>query len=128
MKIIVAFLILLISFLNASPNVYGTIQEPAKQKNAVAGDTTRIAGNSVSDYSINVNGQLNSVQITQTTTAGKSAGTVAKQKNTSNTIEINGEGNSVKIDQSKNGGRVNIQQNGNGNRVNISQSDQNTKK
>jgi len=128
MKIIVAFLTLLISSLNASSTIYGSIQEPATPKNAVAGDTTRNLTDSVSDYSITVNGELNSVQITQNTAAGKNEGTTAKQKNTPNTIEINGEGNSVKIDQRKNGGRVNIQQNGKGNRVNITQSNQNTVK
>ena len=131
-KAIFTFLLISIFWLNATSGDSGSgkqkQKEPAKQKTAVARDTNMIRTDSISDYSINVNGQLNSVQITSDTPAGKSPETGAKQKNNSNSVEINGEGNSVNINQSKNGGKVNIQQNGNGNRVNISQSNQNTVK
>ena len=131
-KAIFTFLVILIFWFNASSNNAGSgkqkQKEPAKQKTAVARDTNMIQAGSISDYSINVNGRLNSVQITSDTPAGKRPETVTKPKNNSNSVEINGEGNSVNINQSKNGGHVNILQNGNGNKVNISQSNQNTVK
>ena len=79
-------------------------------------------GDSIPKNSININGKLNSVSITNDHSTQKNLDTDGKQKNISNSIEINGEGNSVNIHQNKNGGNVNIQQNGAGNKVNVSQS------
>ena len=83
---------------------------------------------SITKNSININGKLNAVSITNDNATGTNLGTDGKQKNTDNKIEINGEGNSVNIQQQKNNGKVNIRQNGTGNQVNSSQSSQNTVK
>ena len=132
MKVIYTFLLIIIFWLNAvsSDSVTGTHKqkEPAKQKTAVAGNTNIIRADSVSNYSINVNGGSNTVQINNETPTVKSSATGEQQKDKPNSIEINGEGNSVNIQQGKNVGKVNIQQTGNGNRVNISQTNQNTAK
>lgn len=82
---------------------------PAKQKD------------SISNYSITINGELNAVSITKGNTATKNMETVGKPKKAANTIEINGEGNSVTINQNTKDSQVNVRQNGTGNRVNISQ-------
>jgi len=129
MKAVLTFLVLFIFWLNAifNDSVSGKRihKVPAKQKTAVAGNTNVIKADSVSNYSINVNGGSNSVRITSDAPAGKSLETDAKRKNKPNSIEINCEGNSVNIHQNENGGKVNIQQNGNGNQVSISQTNQN---
>lgn len=79
---------------------------------------------SISKNSININGKQNSVSITNDYSTKKNLDADGKQKNTSSTIEINGEGNSVTINQNKKDGNVNIHQNGTGNKVNVSQSNQ----
>ena len=130
MKAIVTFVLLINFWLNATYN--DSVSEnpnqkkPAKRETADAEDPHMIRTDSVSGYSINVNGQLNSVQITNDAPAQKSLEleAEAKHKGKSNSIEINGAGNSVNINQNKNGGRVNIRQNGSGNQVNISQTNQ----
>lgn len=66
------------------------------------------------DYSISINGKLNSVSITNENPSGKNMETVNKQTKDSNVIALNGEGNSVNINQTKNAGKVTIQQNGKG--------------
>jgi len=132
LKAIFTFLVISIFWLNATSNDSGSgkqkRKEPAKQETVVARDNNMIQIDSISGYSINVNGQLNSVQITRDAPAGKSPETGTRQKNNSNTIEVNGKSNPVNIKQSNNGGKVNIKQNGNGNRVNISQTNQNAVK
>jgi len=129
MKAVLTFLAIIILWLNAtacdSILMKQKQKEPAKQKTAVAGDTNTLQTDSISSYSINVNGRQNSVQITNDTLAGKKLEKEAKQKNKPNSIDMNGEGNSVNIHQSKNGGHVNIQQNGNGNKVCVSQTNRN---
>ena len=82
----------------------------------------KLSIDSIANYSININGKQNSVSITNNNPIKTNFKTVGKQKNTSNAIEINGEGNSVNINQNKESGHVNIQQNGTGNQVNVSQS------
>lgn len=85
-----------------------------------------IRKDSIPKNSININGKLNSVSITNDHLIVKNLDTDGKQKDIYNSIEINGEGNSVNIHQNKKGGNVNIHQNGTGNKVNVSQSNQNT--
>jgi len=130
MKVVLTFLAIFILWLNAvasdTISVKQKQKEPAKQKAAVAANTNIIRADSISNYSINVNGGLNSVQISSDNPSGKSLAVDPKEKK--NSVEINGEGNSVKVHQSKNGGKVNIHQNGTGNNVSISQTNQNTVK
>ena len=128
MKAIFTFLLMIFFWLNAvaSDTILVKQKEPAKQKAAVAANTNIIRADSISNYTINVNGGLNSVQISSDNPSGKSLD--ADPKGKKNSVEINGECNSVSITQGKNGGKVNIKQNGNGNQISISQTNQNTVK
>lgn len=67
--------------------------------------------------SIQINGKNNVVTIDTIVKAAQG------EKTTTHTININGEGNTVKIHQAGQNGNVNIQQNGNGNHVNVKQSE-----
>ena len=73
----------------------------------------------ISNHSIHINGKLNAVSITNNPSSQKNLDD--HQKNLPNTIDINGESNSVTIHQNKNAGTVIIQQNGTGNQINVSQ-------
>jgi len=127
MKVVLTFLSIFILWLNAvasdTISMKQKQKEPAKQKAAVAANTNIIRADSISNYTINVNGGLNSVQISSDNPSGNSLD--ADPKGKKNSVEINGEGNSVSITQGKNGGKVNIKQNGKGNQVSISQTNQN---
>jgi len=72
------------------------------------------------DYSIQINGKENSVNITTDGTAMKTTETQTTLPADKNSIEINGEGNSVSINQETNG-KVAVKQNGKNNRVSITQ-------
>ena len=132
MKIIFSFLILLIFCLNANSHdcILGKIKpkDPAKQNTVIAAQTNIIQIDSIANYSIKVKGESNSVQITSDTICAKSQEADSKQKDSSNTIDINGAGNSININQSNNNGKVNINQKGNRNKINISQSIPNSEK
>ena len=132
MKIIFTFLLLLIFWLNAISNDCELeklkSKVPVKQKTAVAAQGNIIQIDSTSNYSINIKGESNSVQITSNPSSAKSQEADSKQKDSSNTININGESNSVNINQSNSSGKVNINQKGNGNKINISQSIPNSEK
>lgn len=126
MKVIFRLIVLLFFCLSTLPGFSGSVAQKHKATVTPKADSIRVQKvDSLSNYSININGQSNAVSITKDNSTNKNMDTVGKQKNTSNTIDINGEGNSVTINQNKNAGHVNIQQNGNGNKVNISQSNQN---
>lgn len=89
--------------------------------------SSKIAANAVSkdtlsQNTIHINGKENVVSINNTNVSGCDAKTVQNKKTTTNTIDINGEANSVKIHQNGQTGSVNINQNGNGNQVNVTQS------
>ena len=129
MKAIFTFLLIIIFWLNAVSNdsVSGKQKQtkPVKHETAVAGNTNIIQADSVSGYSINVNGGSNSVRINNESLAVKSLASGEQQKSKPNSIEINGEGNLVNIQQTKDSGKVNIQQTGTGNQVNITQTNKN---
>ncbi|HEY5589860.1 MAG TPA: hypothetical protein VIK55_02470 [Paludibacter sp.] len=126
MKAVLTFLAIIILWLNAIAGDSISMKQkgPLNQKTTVVRNSNIICTDSISDYSINVNGALNSVQINSDNPSVNSLAVDPKGKK--NSVEINGEGNSVKVHQSKNGGKVNIQQNGNGNQISISQTNQNT--
>jgi hypothetical protein len=120
MKVNFTLVVFLFFCLGALPGLSG--KEIQKPKNTVNTKTDSIGVtklDSISNSSICINGKLNAVSITKEPSIQKNL--VDKQKNPSNTIDINGEGNSVTIHQHKNAGRVTIQQNGKGNQVNVSQ-------
>ncbi len=125
MKTIFTFLLIIIFWLNAIPGASESRtqkqKEATKQKTAVAGNTNTIQNDSLSGYSINVNGQQNSVRIITDSLAGKSPETNAIPKINSNSVEISGEGNSVSVSSDNKKSKVNISQNGNNNQISITQ-------
>ena len=118
--------VLLFFCLSPFPGLSGNgIQNPKNNLKSKVTASCVIQKDSIQKNSININGKQNSVSISNDHPTVRNLATDGKPDNTSNTIEINGEGNSVNIHQNKNGGNVNIQQNGTGNQVNSSQSNQN---
>jgi len=123
MKVIFKMSVLLFFCLSSFAGLSGNgIQNPKDTLKSKVASITVIRKDSIPKNSININGKLNSVSIINGHSTQKNWDTDGKQKNISNSIEINGEGNSVNIHQNKNGGNVNIHQNGAGNKVNVSQS------
>ena len=76
---------------------------------------------SIADPSIKITGKLNTVHIITDSTEWKNNESKTRKPKDLNTIEINGENNSVVINQKK-GEKVKTIQNGTGNKINISQS------
>lgn len=72
------------------------------------------------DYLISINGKQNTVNITTDGTAIKAAEPQTILPSDKNSIEINGEGNSVSINKETTA-KVAVKQNGNSNRVSITQ-------
>jgi len=129
MKVIITMSVLLFLCLSsiAGPSENGNQNRKDTLKYKVA-DRCAIHKDSITNYSININGKLNAVSINNDNSTDKNIEKVGKPKNAANTVEINGEGNSVTINQNNKGGSVNIQQNGTGNQVNVSQSNRSTVK
>ena len=123
MKVIFTMSVLLVfcfnSFTGLSENGIQNRMDTVKSTVAASGIVQK---DSISNYSININGKSNSVSINKDHFTQKDLSLHGNQKKTSNTVEINGEGNSVNINQNKKGSHVNIQQNGTGNQVIVSQS------
>ena len=126
MKVIFTLTLLLFFCLSSFPGLSGNgiqnCKDTVKPKVAASFVNNIKHGDSIPKNSININGKLNSVSITNDHIIVNNLEPDGKQKNISNSIEINGKGNSVNINQNKNDGNVNIQQNGTGNQINISQS------
>jgi hypothetical protein len=91
-------------------------------------DSLTSKADTISNYSINISGRLNSVQITNDKPFAGNQDTTAKGKNNLNVIEIKGESNSINISQSNTNNNVNIKQNGNNNQINISQGSRDSEK
>lgn len=131
MKSILTFMVLLFSCLiaisNNSDNGQQKQKEPVKCNTGISNDSLNSKGDTISNYSININGKSNSVQITSDKPFTVSQDTLTKGKNI-NSIEMKGESNSVNISQSGKGGKVEIRQNGKNNQINISQTYQDTEK
>lgn len=123
MKVIFTMIAALFFFLSPltglTENGIQNRKDTVKSKVAASGIVQK---DSISNYSININGKSNSVSINKEHFTQKDLSSHGNQKKASNIVEINGEGNSVTINQNNKCGSVNIQQNGTGNRVNISQS------
>lgn len=92
--------------------------EPKTAKTGVRPTSQLIPVDSIPNYSISVNGNENTVKINSTLKDDQS--TTKGPKGTAK-VAVNGEGNSVKINEG-NEGKVRVKQNGNNNCVNISQS------
>lgn len=120
MKVVFALVVFLYFCLSACPCFSGNeIQKPKVHLNPKTDSIAVKQVDSISNNSIHINGPSNVVSIINSPSPQKNLND--KQKNTSNTVDINGEGNSVTIYQNKNAGHVNVQQNGKGNQVNVSQ-------
>jgi hypothetical protein len=89
-----------------------------KTKTKVPSTSQFIPIDSTLYYSISVNGNVNTIKINSTTKDDQSA---TKGTEGTKIVTINGEGNSVKIND-RNEGKVRVKQNGNNNTVKISQS------
>ena len=115
MKVVLTLLAITILWLNAIAGDFISMKqkEPLTQRTAGAWNTNIIRTDLISDYSINDNSRLNSVQISSDNPLGKSLD--ADQKGMKNSVEIDGEGNWVNIQQ-------------NWNQVNICQTNQNSLK
>ena len=74
-----------------------------------------------SNYAININGPQNLVTIKTDSLAVQTAKSITNKAKDNNSIEINGEGNSVSVNQESKG-EVMVKQNGNNNSVKILQS------
>jgi hypothetical protein len=83
--------------------------------------SSNIKVDSIAKFSISIQGQQNLVTIKTDSLTVQTTKSIANQSKDSNTIEINGEGNSVSINQETKG-NVAIKQSGNNNHINISQS------
>ena len=103
-------------------------KEPVKPNTWISNDSLSSKADTIPNYSINIDGSLNSVQITSDQPFTVSQDSLTKGKNNLNSIEMKGESNSVNISQSGNGGKVDIKQTGKHNQINISQSNQDSKK
>ena len=82
---------------------------------------SNITVDSIANYSININGKQNLVTIKTDSLTIQTANSIPNKSKDSNTIEINGEGNSVLVNQETKG-RVEVKQSGNNNHINITQS------
>ncbi|MEI6565664.1 MAG: curlin repeat-containing protein [Verrucomicrobiota bacterium] len=123
-KALLIYLVIIFFCFNATSNESGSgrqkIKEHAKRKTVIVMDTMTNLTDSVS--AVSINGNQNSVRITTNHPSETEEGTGANEKNRLNTIEIDGEDNSVHIDQRGNGGKVSVTQSGNRNQVKIIQS------
>lgn len=96
-------------------------KETVEAKTSVCSVGINVKLDSIANYSININGIQNSVTIKTDSLTVQTTKSIPNKLNDSNTIEINGEGNSVSINQDPKG-KVEVKQNGKNNTVKISQS------
>ena len=94
----------------------------AEAKAAATGVSEKNANKNSSNYAININGPQNLVILTTDSLKLQTTKTLPNNTNASNTIDINGQGNTVAISQNTKNNKVVISQNGNNNSVKISQS------
>ena len=97
-------------------------KKPVKAKAAATGVSEKNANKNSSNYAININGPQNLVIVTTDSLKVQTTKTLPNKANASNTIDINGQGNTVAISQNTKNNKVVISQNGNNNTVKISQS------
>ncbi len=120
-KIYAASLILLLTFCATDKSWAGESQKhkATTKSNTQVSPKINLAPVDTAYYSIEVNGQTNSVKINNVpvqSTTGKS--------DRQNTIMVNGEGNSVSVNQDNQKSKVTISQNGNNNQISITQNKQ----
>jgi len=91
----------------------------AKTPDCTVGNTIKV--DSTANFSISIQGQQNLVTIKTDSLTVQTAKSITNKSKDSNTIEINGEGNSVSVNQDIKG-KIEVKQSGNNNTVNIVQS------
>jgi len=96
-------------------------KEILKAKTSVCSVGNNVEADTVTNYSININGKQNLVTIKTDSLTVQTTESIANQSIGSNSIKINGEGNSVSVTQDPKG-KDEVKQNGNNNTVKISQS------
>jgi hypothetical protein len=132
MKAIFTFMALLflclIAISNNSERDKQKKKELVKPNSGINNDSLNNIADTLPNYSIHINGSLNSVQITSDNPGGESQDANPKDKNNMNVLVIDGEENYVNISQKGKGGKVDIKQTGNHNQINISQSVQDKEK
>lgn len=91
----------------------------AKTSDCTVGNNINV--DSIANNSININGKYNTVKIKIDSLSVQTTKSITNKSKDSNTIEINGESNSVSISQETKG-KVAVEQSGNNNTVKIVQS------
>jgi len=95
-------------------------KEILKAKTSVCSVGNNVEADTITNYSININGKQNLVTIKTDSVTVQTAKSISNKTKDGNTIEINGEGNSVSVTQ-KSKGKMVVTQSGNNNHINISQ-------
>ena len=96
-------------------------KEIVKAKFSVCTVSNNTKIDSIANYAININGKQNSVTIKTDSLTVKTSESILNKSKDSNTIEINGESNSVSVNQETKG-KIGVKQSGNNNTVKIVQS------
>ena len=97
-------------------------KKQAKVKATATDVSEKNANGNTSNYSIHINGPQNLVTITTDSLKVQTTVSLPNKAETNNTVDINGQGNTVAISQENKNDKVVVSQNGNNNSVNISQS------
>ncbi len=114
------FFIIIITTPNGSATGIKKHRKAVKAKATVIVDTKTTKAGDASDYVVSINGKQNTVKIGDAEVLIQTPANPVEATG-KNTIEINGEGNSVTVNP-ETAGKVAVKQTGNKNRVNISQS------
>lgn len=96
-------------------------KEILKAKTSACSVRNNVEADTITNYSININGQHNLVTIKTDSLTAQTTESITNKTKDGNTIEINGEGNLVLVTY-KSKGKVVVKQSGNNNHINISQS------
>ena len=97
-------------------------KEILNAKTSVCSVGNNVEADTITNYSININGKQDLVTIKTDSQTVQTTESIANQSIGSNSIEINGQGNSVAISQENKNDKVVVSQNGNNNSVKITQS------
>ena len=103
-------------------------KEILKAKTSVCSVGNNVEADTITNYSIHINGKQNSVTIKTDSLKVQTTVSLPNKAETNNTVDINGQGNSVAISQENKNDKVVVSQNGNNNSVKITQSSHQPKK
>ena len=94
----------------------------SKAKTVAGAQNPIVKTDSVSNYSININGERNMVNVKTSSQTVQTSESINNNPKADHTITINGKGNSVEVIQEDGKDKVTVIQNGNNNKVSITQS------